>query len=58
MRQWSQHTNRTVSSLSANIMQKKNFEKGLAAIEVVPDMHKDFLPSMQGSWSITSKVLL
>lgn len=57
MRQWSQHTNLTVSSLLANIMQK-NFEKELVTIEVVPHMHKDFLPSMQGSWSITSEVLL
>jgi len=35
-------------------MQKKNFEKGLIAVEVVPDTHKDFFPSMQGSWSRTS----
>lgn len=40
MRQWSQPANLTVSSLLANTMQKKNLEKGLVAIEVVPDMHK------------------
>lgn len=40
------------------IIQNKNFEKGLVAVKVVPDMHKDFPTSRQGSWSITSKVVL